>query len=456
MHLDIVILAAGKGSRMRSQRPKVLQQLAGKPLLQHVIDSAACLENSHLHIVYGHGAAEVQNAITAPVNWCLQAEQLGTGHAVQQAMPSMADDGITIILYGDVPLVSSATMQQLIENAQQQRLALLTICLDNPRGYGRIVREQGNIVAIVEEKDASAQQQQIQETNTGIMAVETALLKQLLPQLSNQNAQGEYYLTDIIALAVAAGVNIASVDIEDEVEVQGVNDKQQLAKLERAYQQRQAEQLMQQGATVIDPSRLDIRGEIRVAQDVTIDANVILQGEVELGSDVVISANCIIGSPNKKTVIGAGTQILPNSIVEEGQIGESCQVGPFARIRPGTVLANGAKVGNFVETKKASIGAGSKVNHLSYIGDSTIGEQVNIGAGTITCNYDGVNKHQTVIDDHAFIGSNTALVAPVQIGETATVAAGSTITKDVAAEELALARGKQKNLSGWVRPKKKS
>ena len=455
MTIDIVVLAAGKGSRMKSKLPKVLQPLANKPLLQHVIDTSKSLDDANLHIVIGHGAELVQETISDSVNWCFQLEQLGTGHAVQQALPTIADEGKTLILYGDVPLVKSSTLIELLGLCTKDSLALLTVALEDPMGYGRIVRENNAVKAIVEQKDASAEQLNITEVNTGILAVDNAWLKTVLMQINNENAQGEYYLTDIIALSETQGKTISALCIDDEIEVQGVNDKRQLAKLERALQQRIANELLDQGVTLIDPTRIDVRGTLHVDNDVSIDVNCIFEGVVSIGEGVTIDANCIIGTPNATVVIDANTHIKANTIIEEGSIGENSVIGPFARIRPGTQLSKNTKVGNFVETKKAVVGEGSKINHLSYVGDATLGKNVNVGAGTITCNYDGVNKYQTEIADEAFIGSNTSLVAPVKVGVKATIAAGSTVTKTIENEELAIARAKQKNLTGWVRPKKK-
>lgn len=457
MTTETIILAAGKGSRMKSKLPKVLQPLAGKSLLQHVVDSANTLPESLLHIVVGHESERVkqQFAKQSNIQWAEQTEQLGTGHAVQQAAKNLQENSQSLILYGDVPLVKPETLQNLLQQAATS-LSLLTVNLQNPTGYGRIVRDsKGSVTAIVEEKDATEAQKAITEVNTGIMAVPSKFLLQLLPKLNNNNAQQEYYLTDVIALAVEAGIDVNSLCIDDADEVQGVNDKRQLAYLERAYQMRQANKLMEQGVTLLDPARIDIRGKVNVGMDVSIDVNCIFQGEVTLGENVIIEANCIIGSPGAIVSIGNNSHIKANSVIEQAEIGESCDIGPYARIRPQTVLANNAKIGNFVETKKTTIGQGSKVNHLSYIGDATVLEKVNIGAGTITCNYDGVNKHQTVIKDEAFIGSNTSLVAPITIGEKSTVGAGSTVNMDVPDNTLTVARGKQRNINGWKRPEKK-
>lgn len=457
MKIDVIVLAAGKGSRMKSKLPKVLQPLAGKPLLSHVLDTANTLENTAMHVVIGHCADQVQDYYAdESVNWVSQTEQLGTGHAVQQALPAVDSDSISLILYGDVPLTTKATLEGLIKIANTGDVALLTVDLDKPTGYGRIIRDTNNAVqAIVEQKDANEEQLKISEVNTGILALKSSYLKEMLPNLSNNNAQGEYYLTDIISMSVEQGISVNALCIDDELQVRGVNDKKQLAGLERDYQSLIANELMEQGVTLIDPARLDVRGQLSCGQDVSIDVNCIFQGDVTLGDNVEISANCIIGVPGKSVSIAANTVINPNSIVEEASVGESCNIGPFARLRPGTILSNEVRIGNFVETKKSTIGLASKVNHLTYIGDSIIGQGVNVGAGTITCNYDGANKHQTHIEDNAFIGSNTAIVAPCTIGASATIAAGSTVTMNVETGDLAVARGKQKNIKDWVRPKKK-
>jgi bifunctional UDP-N-acetylglucosamine pyrophosphorylase/glucosamine-1-phosphate N-acetyltransferase len=453
MTTDIVILAAGQGSRMKSQLPKVLHAVGGKPMIKHVIDHARQVDATQIHVVIGHGADQLQAALEGQsVQFAHQTEQLGTGHAVAQALPNLAESGVTLILYGDVPLTQPATLAALIESAKQGFLGLLTVHLNDPTGYGRIVRENDEVVAIVEQKDASDAQKAINEVNTGIMAVPTALLREWLPKLSSNNAQGEYYLTDIIAMAADQGVRIDAQHPSCEQEVQGVNNRVQLAQLERWYQAQQAEQLMVNGATLADPARVDVRGQVELEGDVIIDVNVVLEGTVKIGRHVVIEPNCVI----KDAVIGDHSRIKANSVLESCVVGEHCDVGPFARLRPGTRLSNKAKIGNFVETKKAIIGEGSKVNHLSYIGDAHVGQNANIGAGTITCNYDGVNKFTTEIGDDAFIGSNSALVAPVSIGKGATVGAGSTITKSVPEDVLSVARGKQITLNGWQRPVKQT
>lgn len=453
MNLTTIILAAGKGTRMRSQLPKVLHHIAEKPLLQHVHDTAIQLENNTLHIVIGHGAELVKKTLAnLRVNWVEQTQQLGTGHAVQQVSDQISDDTIALILYGDVPLLKIETLQKLLAQINKKTLALLTVNLKNSTGYGRIVRDElGKVLRIVEEKDAIETEKQITEGNTGILAVQGNALKKWLAQLNNNNAQGEYYLTDVIALAVADGFEIATSSPETEDEVLGVNDKLQLAHLERVYQLQQAQNLMRQGVTLRDPNRFDLRGSLEIGQDVEIDVNVIFEGENRIGNNVKIGANCSI----KNATIGDDVIILPNCVIENAEVGANSRIGPFARLRPETVLATDTHIGNFVEIKKSIIGQGSKVNHLSYIGDSLVGKKVNIGAGTITCNYDGINKFQTIIEDGAFIGSDTQLVAPVTVGKNATIGAGSTITKDTPDDQLTLSRSKQVSVSGWQRPVKK-
>ncbi|QAA00150.1 bifunctional UDP-N-acetylglucosamine diphosphorylase/glucosamine-1-phosphate N-acetyltransferase GlmU [Pseudoalteromonas sp. R3] len=453
MALTTVILAAGKGTRMRSKLPKVLHPVAGRPMVQHVIDNAIALGASTTNLVYGHGAQQLKQALKHnDVNWVHQAEQLGTGHAVAVTKEHIADDDTVLILYGDVPLTRLSTLQRLLEVTPQRGLAVLTVNLDNPSGYGRMIRENGKLVGIIEQKDATAQQLAIQEINTGIMAANGGLLKKWLGQLSNNNAQGEYYLTDIVAMAHQDGVEITSAQPDDAMEVEGANNRVQLAGLERAYQAWQAETLMLNGASLADPMRIDVRGEVTTGQDVQIDVNVVLEGQVELGDDVVIGPNCVL----KNCKIGNGVVIKANTMIEDATVGDACTLGPFARLRPGAVMETDSHIGNFVEMKKSRLGKGSKANHLTYLGDAEIGEKVNIGAGTITCNYDGVNKSKTIIGDGAFIGSNSSLVAPVEIGKTATVGAGSVITTKVGDETLAVARGKQRNIDSWQRPVKKS
>ncbi|WP_415899590.1 bifunctional UDP-N-acetylglucosamine diphosphorylase/glucosamine-1-phosphate N-acetyltransferase GlmU [Neptuniibacter sp. QD48_11] len=453
MSVDVVILAAGQGSRMKSKLPKVLHKVGGKAMVQHVIDTASSLQGVKTHVVIGHGADKLREELQGQeLIFALQAEQKGTGHAVAQAMPEVANDSVVLVLYGDVPLTQSATMQEMVDIAATGDLALLTVNLKDPTGYGRIVRDSDDkVVAIVEHKDASPEQHLINEVNTGILAVKSQYLSDWLPQLSSENAQGEYYLTDIIAMAANGGVKISAIQPEAEEEVQGVNNRVQLAELERWYQLQRAEWLMVNGATLADPARVDVRGNVSIGQDLLIDVNVVLEGDVVLGDDVVIEPNCYL----KNCIVAAGTHIKANTVIEDAVIAESCDIGPFARLRPGTQLAAKAKVGNFVETKKAIVGEGSKINHLSYVGDAVLGKDVNIGAGTITCNYDGVNKSLTEIGDNAFIGSNTALVAPVKVGAMATVGAGSTIAKPVSDDALAITRAKQTELKNWPRPKKK-
>jgi len=453
MNIDIVILAAGKGTRMKSALPKVLHKLAGKNLLNHVIDAAHSIDSSKLHIVVGHQAKAVEQAIdNNAINWIEQTEQLGTGHAVQQALPNIDTDGKVLILYGDVPLITPETLQTLVNTADESTLALLTVSMDDPTGYGRIIRDSdSNVVGIVEHKDASEAQHAIAEVNTGILALNSDKLHEWLPQLNNDNSQQEYYLTDIIAMAANAGIVVKAVHPNSVYEVQGVNDRCQLNELERWYQLQRANNLMLEGVTLADPARVDVRGTLTTGKDVIIDINAIFEGRVDIADNVVIGPNVLI----RNSSIGAGTHIEANTVIEDAVIENSCTIGPFARIRPGTKLEDGAKVGNFVETKKSTIGKGAKVNHLTYIGDAEIGAGTNIGAGTITCNYDGVNKFKTNIGKNVFIGSNSSLVAPVNISDNATVGAGSTVTKDINEGELAIGRGKQKNIRGWARPSKK-
>ncbi len=457
MSVHVVILAAGQGSRMRSNLPKVLHPLAGKPLLHHVIDNAAKLGAEGTHVVIGHGADLVRSSFdktdsNTRIHWSIQEQQLGTGHAVAQALPEVPDDVTVLILYGDVPLTNTGTLEVLLKHVSDKSIALLTVELEDPTGYGRIVRDaSGFVQAIVEQKDATPEQLAIREINTGILAAPASKLKEWLPKLSNANAQGEYYLTDIIAMAVSDQMEVAVAHPACEEEVQGVNNRVQLAALERWFQAQQAERLMTEGATVIDPARLDVRGNVTVGKDVFLDINVILEGNITLADGVVIGPNCII----KNAKIGEGSHIHANSIVEDTTVGASVSVGPFARLRPGTQLADRSKVGNFVETKKTIVGEGSKINHLSYVGDAELGANVNVGAGTITCNYDGVNKFKTEIGDDVFVGSNSSLVAPVKIGEKSTIGAGSTVTKDIEPAQLAVARSKQRNIDGWQRPVKK-
>ena len=448
---NAIILAAGKGTRMNSTKPKVLQVLSNKTLLEHVLMQAQAL-CSQVYVVVGFGSEQVCRAFDDDsINWVEQNEQLGTGHAVQQAMPHINDDSISLVMYGDVPLIRQSTLENLIAQAQKSGAALLSVMLDNPTGYGRIIRKDNQIQAIVEQKDANTEQLTICEVNTGIMALDSGLLKTYLNNLDANNAQGEFYLTDIIEMAVKDDKTIASVIAENDSEVAGVNDKVQLAELERVFQQNQANQFMQQGLTLKDPARFDCRGTLNFGQDCEVDINVLIEGKVILGNNTSIAPNCII----KNTSIGNNVSILPNSVIEDAIIGDGASIGPFARIRPEANIGENAKIGNFVEVKKSTIGKGSKVSHLSYVGDTTMGVNVNIGAGVITCNYDGVNKHQTTIEDGVFVGSDTQLVAPVTIGKNATIGAGSTITKDVPDSQLSLSRAKQAVLKNWKKPTKK-
>ncbi len=453
MKLRVVILAAGKGTRMRSDLPKVLHKVANKPMVEHVIDTARSLKPEAINLIYGHGGEQLQKTIQGDdLTWVEQREQLGTGHAVQQVIPYLKDDEKVVILYGDVPLLTESTLIKLLTATQTTELGLLTMTLDDPNGYGRIVRNTDKqVTGIVEQKDANAEQLAIQEVNTGIMIADGAKLKAWLENLSNDNAQKEYYLTDIVAMAAEQGVTIATAQPDATYEVEGANNRQQLAQLERAFQRRQADELMTQGVTLIDPARFDCRGKLTVGNDVTFDINVVIEGDVTIGNNVTVEPNCVI----KDATIGDNTVIRANSHIEGAAVAKNCKVGPFARLRPGAELANEAQVGNFVEMKKSRLGKGSKASHLTYLGDAQVGEYANIGAGTITCNYDGVNKFLTEIGDGAFIGSNSSLVAPVKIGNNATVGAGSVVTREVADEELAVARGKQRNISGWQRPQKK-
>lgn len=449
--LDIVILAAGKGTRMRSDLPKVLHRLAGRPLVSHVIDAARAVGGSKICVVYGFGGDVVPATLSDDsLSFVLQAEQHGTGHAVQQAVPHLHEDGVTLVLYGDVPLTRADTLKPLIAAAQAGHLGLLTMMLDNPAGYGRIVREQGKVTRIVEHKDASEIERAIREVNTGILAAPTTKLKSWLGQLKNHNAQGEYYLTDIIAMAVANGVGVQTSHPAYAWEVLGVNSKAQLAELERIHQGNIAAGLLEQGVTLADPARIDVRGELLCGCDVEIDVGCVFEGRVQLGDGVAIGAHCVL----KNVRIAAGTRIEAFSHLVDSEIGEDARIGPFSRTRPGTKLARDTHVGNFVEIKNSVVAEGAKINHLAYVGDAEIGAKTNIGAGTITCNYDGANKHKTIIGENAFIGSNTALVAPVSVGDNATIGAGSVITKDAPAGELSLARAKQMTLPGWKRPAK--
>mgnify|MGYP000613308292 CR=1 FL=1 len=450
-NIHAIILAAGKGTRMNSSKPKVLQILADNTLLGHVLKQAK-LVSQQIHVVYGFGGNQVKQTINDDsINWVEQVEQLGTGHAVQQATPHIEEDSVSLILYGDVPLIQQTTLEQLIDASKTSGIALLSVVLEDPTGYGRIIRNNKTIQAIVEQKDANVEQLKVCEVNTGIMAVQTALLKKYLSGLDANNAQGELYLTDIIESAVNDGKTVASVITIDESEVAGVNDKVQLAELERIYQQQKSDQYMQQGLSLKDPSRFDCRGDLSFGQDCEIDFNTLIEGVVTLGNNTTIAPNCCI----KNSKIGDHVTILANSVIEDAVIGNGASIGPFARVRPQADIGENAKVGNFVEVKKSIIGKGSKISHLSYVGDATVGADVNIGAGVITCNYDGVNKHQTIIGDGAFIGSDSQLVAPVTIGKNATIGAGSTITASAPEDQLTLSRSKQRVFPSWNRPVKK-
>ncbi|MEY5003748.1 MAG: UDP-N-acetylglucosamine diphosphorylase/glucosamine-phosphate N-acetyltransferase [Pseudomonadota bacterium] len=449
--MNVVILAAGMGKRMQSDLPKVLHPLAGKPLLSHVISTAKALNPSRICVVYGHGGDLVPSQLAAEdVRFVLQSPQLGTGHAVMQASDALDDSAPTLVLYGDVPLTTANTLQTLVDKAGKERLAVLTVDLEDPTGYGRIVRENNRIVRIVEQKDASDSERAIREVNTGILVAPTRALKSWLSKLSNNNAQQEYYLTDIIAMAVKEGTPVESAQPAQVWETLGVNSKVQLAELERIYQRAIANALLEQGVTLADPNRIDIRGELRCGRDVSIDVGCVFEGEVVLGDGVVIGANCVI----RDAKIHSGTMIKPFSHIDGTRIGSDAQIGPYARLRPGTVLGDDVHVGNFVEIKNSQFDAHSKANHLAYVGDATVGARVNIGAGTITCNYDGANKHRTVIEDDAFIGSDTQLVAPVTVGKGATIGAGTTLTKDAPPDSLTVSRAKQTSIASWQRPVK--
>jgi len=449
--LNIVILAAGKGTRMHSNMPKVLHEVGGKPILAHVIDCAKLLNPAIIIVVYGYGGNVVREKFAhEDITWVNQAEQLGTGHAVQQAAAYLDKDSLTLILLGDVPLINGQACEKLISSASA-KLAILSFIRSDPTGYGRIVRNQSLVKAIVEHKDATQEQRAIHEVNTGIMAMPTMHLIKWLSQIQNNNAQGEYYLTDIVALAVQTGIDVVAEITTDEWSVTGINSKVDLAQIEREHQKRIAQKLLQNGVTIKDPARLDVRGHLSCGRDVEIDVNCVFEGNVTLGDNVKIAANCVI----RNAEIAAGTQILTFTHIDDAKIGENNRVGPYARLRPGTNLAADTHIGNFVELKNAQVDNGSKINHLSYIGDTTIGKNVNIGAGTITCNYDGANKFKTIIEDNAFIGSDTQLVAPVTVGKNATIAAGSTITKDAPADALTLCRAReQKTIVSWKRPQK--
>jgi bifunctional UDP-N-acetylglucosamine pyrophosphorylase/glucosamine-1-phosphate N-acetyltransferase len=452
--VSVVVLAAGQGKRMYSALPKVLQPLAGRPLLEHVLATARQVAPAGIHVVYGHGGDQVRAAFAAATDlkWAHQAEQLGTGHAVMQAMPAIPDDHTVLVLCGDVPLVTTATLERLVADAANGELALLTARVADPTGYGRVLRNShGDVARIVEEKDASDTQRRVNEINTGLIAFNAGALRRCLGKLTNHNAQGEYYLTDVIGLAVADGVHVQGSVVDSATEVLGINDRAQLALAERTLQRRIAADLMRRGVTLADPERLDVRGEVVVGRDVFIDVGVVLQGKVVLGDRAHVGPYAVLTD----TTLGADTHVHPHTVMNGVAAGDDCEIGPFARLRPGAVLSGHVKVGNFVEIKNSEIAPRSKVNHLTYVGDTTVGSEVNIGAGTITCNYDGANKHRTVIGDKAFIGSGVMLVAPVEVGEGATIGAGSTISKDAPAGELTVARSKQVTVAGWQRPKKK-
>ncbi|MCF4176063.1 bifunctional UDP-N-acetylglucosamine diphosphorylase/glucosamine-1-phosphate N-acetyltransferase GlmU [Vibrio sp. McD22-P3] len=451
MKFSAVVLAAGKGTRMYSNKPKVLHTLAGKPMVKHVIDTCESLGSQNIHLVYGHGGEMMQSALQQEkVNWVLQADQLGTGHAVDQASPYLADDEKVLVLYGDVPLISEETIENLLDAQPTGGIALLTVVLDNPMGYGRIVRKNGPVVAIVEQKDATEEQKLIKEINTGVMVATGGDLKRWLSGLSNDNAQGEYYLTDVIAAAHNEGRAVEAVHPVNPIEVEGVNDRAQLARLERAFQSMQAQKLLEQGVMLRDPARFDLRGQLQCGMDVEIDTNVIIEGSVTLGDNVVVGAGCVL----KDCEIDDNTLVRPYSVIEGATVGEECTVGPFTRLRPGADLRNDSHVGNFVEVKNARLGEGSKANHLTYLGDAEIGQRTNVGAGVITCNYDGANKFKTVIGNDVFVGSDSQLIAPVIIADGATIGAGTTLTKDVAEGELVITRAKERKITGWQRPTK--
>ncbi|WP_122033457.1 bifunctional UDP-N-acetylglucosamine diphosphorylase/glucosamine-1-phosphate N-acetyltransferase GlmU [Aliivibrio sp. EL58] len=452
MKFSAVILAAGKGTRMYSNKPKVLHTLAGKPMAKHVIDTCEGLGAQNIHLVYGHGGDQMKAELGEErVTWVLQADQLGTGHAVNQAAPEFSDDEKVLVLYGDVPLISAETVENLLDSQPTGGIALLTVVLDNPMGYGRIIRRNGPVIAIVEQKDATEEQKLIKEINTGVMVATGGDLKRWLAALKNENAQGEYYLTDIIAAAHDEGRAVEAVHPVSPIEVEGVNDRAQLARLERAYQSAQAQKLLEQGVMLRDPSRFDLRGSLQCGMDIEIDVNVIIEGNVTIGDNVVIGAGCVL----KDCEIDDNTIIRPYSVIEGATVGEDCTVGPFTRLRPGAELCNDAHVGNFVEVKNVRLGEGSKANHLTYLGDAEIGKRVNVGAGVITCNYDGANKFKTVIGDDVFVGSDSQLIAPISIANGATVGAGSTVTKDVAENELYISRAKDRRIANWQRPTKK-
>ncbi len=453
--MNVVILAAGQGKRMHSDKPKVLHLLAGQPLLSHVLAAARALAPRKIFVVCGHGGEAVRGELerdpgSAGVAWVEQKPQFGTGHALAQALPHLDDSAPTLVLYGDVPLIRVQTLRALCDLAGAG-VGLLTVVPEDPRGYGRVVRERGVVARVVEEKDATPDERSIGEINTGILVAPTAGLRRWLAQLSNDNAQAEYYLTDVIALAVAEGLTVSAMQPQAPWEALGVNSRAQLAELERTFQRNAARTLMEQGVTLADPARIDVRGRLNCGRDVSIDVNCVFEGEVSLGDRVRVAANCVL----RNVRIARGTQVEPFCHLDDADIGERCRIGPYARIRPGTVLASDVHIGNFVEVKASSIGEGSKANHLAYVGDATVGRNVNVGAGTITCNYDGANKHRTVIEDDVFIGSDTQLVAPVRVGRGATLAAGTTLTKDAPEGKLTLSRARQVTIDSWKRPKNK-
>ncbi len=449
---QVVVLAAGQGKRMRSALPKVLQPLAGRPMLAHVLQTAAALDPARTVVIYGHGGDAVRAAFAdESIGWAEQADQRGTGHAVQQAVPHLDASGRVLVLCGDVPLLTAETLRALIDGTPADAVGVLTVRVPDPKGYGRIVRtNDAGVAAIVEERDANDAQRAIDEVNTGVFVLPGDRLAGWLDRLTPENAQGEYYLTDVVAMAVAEGVAVRATLCDDVDEVMGINDRVQLAHAERAWQRRAAEALMRAGASMADPARVDIRGDVTVGEDVFIDVNVVLAGRVTIGSGTVIGPNCVLTN----ATVGSGTTLFANTYVEDSAIGDRCLIGPFTRLRPGADFRDGSKAGNFVEVKKSVIGEGSKVNHLTYVGDAVLGQRVNVGAGTITCNYDGANKHQTIIGDEAFIGSGVELVAPVEIGRGATIGAGSTISKGAPADALTLERARQRSIEGWQRPVK--
>ena len=452
MSAAIVVLAAGQGKRMHSNRPKVMHQVAGKSMVEHVLDTAARVSAARPVLVYGHGGVQLRAGLAhRDVVWVEQAEQLGTGHAVAQTLADLPDSGLVLILYGDVPLLRAASLQSLLDAAGATGFGVLTVRMADPSGYGRILRDAaGNVVRIVEHKDASPAELAIDEINTGIMAIDAGRLKTWIPRLGNQNAQGEYYLTDCVEMAVAEGVAVRGVLIADADEAMGVNNRKQLAEVERIHQRRVADALLEQGVTLLDPARIDVRGELVCGRDVVIDVNCVFEGRVVLGDGVRVGPNNVIANAE----LGDEVEVLPNCVIESATIGGASRIGPFSRIRPETRLARDTHIGNFVEIKKSDIGQGSKVNHLAYVGDAEVGRDVNIGAGTITCNYDGAYKHKTIIEDDVFVGSDTQLVAPVRVGRGVTIGAGTTVTEDVEAERLVISRVRQKTISGWQRPRK--